>query len=172
MRRKSFMIALAALATIAAQLSAASAKEDGWRTYANPRFGTIADYPASIFTRLEPPPENGDGQTFTGKDGTVKLSVYGSFNSAAYTPRSYVDELIRPRDAISFERIAKNFFAVSGRRGETIWYQRCNFPGGDPDTIHCVVLEYPAAQKQECDPIVARIAKSLRASRARQELPK
>lgn len=172
MHRRPFLLALAILAAIPAQFSAVSAKDDGWRTYANPRFGTIADYPASIFTRLEPPPENGDGQTLTANDGAAKLSIYGSYNSADYTPRSYVDKLIRPRDAIAFERIAKNFFAVSGQRNETIWYQRCNFPGGDPDTIHCFMLEYPAKQKQRWDPIVARIAKSLRSARVRYESPK
>lgn len=167
-----FLLVLAVLAAIPAQLSTASAKDDSWQTYANPRFGTIADYPAAIFTRPEPPPENGDGQTFTGKDGTAKLSIYGSFNSGDHTPRSYVDALIRPRDAIAYEHITKNAFAVSGQRGETIWYQRCNFQGGDPDTIHCFVLEYPARQKQQWDPIVARIAKSLRAGRVRYESPK
>ncbi len=163
--RRPALLALTALAAIAAQLPAASAREDGWRTYINPRFATIADYPAAIFTRLEPPPENGDGQTFTDKDGTAKLSIYGSFNSGDYTPRSYVDELIRPRGAIAHERIAKNFFAVSGQRGETIWYQRCNFQGGGMGVIHCFVLEYPAKQKPQWDPVVARIAASLRAGR-------
>lgn len=170
--RRPALLALTALAAIAAQISAASGKNDGWRTYINPRFGTIADYPAAIFTKLEPPPENGDGQAFTDKDGTAKLSIYGSFNSLDNTPRSYVDELIRPRDAIAYEHVAKNFFAVSGQRGETIWYQRCNFQGTDTGTIHCFVLEYPAKQKSQWDPIVARIAKSLRSARVRQEIRK
>ncbi|HWK01250.1 MAG TPA: hypothetical protein VNR41_11145 [Xanthobacteraceae bacterium] len=152
-----FIIAAALISP--APLSAAS---DGWQAYANPRFGTHADYPAAIFTRREPPPENGDGQTFTDKDGTAKLSIYGAFNSLENTPRTYVDELIRPRDAIRYERITKNFFAVSGKRGETIWYQRCNFEGGASGTVHCFMLEYPAKEKQRWDPIVSRIAKSLR----------
>jgi hypothetical protein len=144
-----------------------SAAADGWQTYANPRFGTHADYPAAIFTRRAPPPENGDGQTFIGKDGTARLAIYGSFNSGDHTPRSYVDELIRPRGAIAYEHIAKNFFAVSGRRGETVWYQRCNFEGGAAGIIHCFVLEYPAKQKQQWNPIVARIAKSLRGGKVK-----
>jgi hypothetical protein len=157
---RTLILAIAALLS-PAPLSAG----DGWQTYANPRFGTHAEYPAKIFSRREPPPENGDGQTFTDKDGTAKLSIYGSLNSGDYRPRAYVDELIRPRDAIAYERIAKNFFAVSGRRGETIWYQRCIFEGGGSGTIHCFVLEYPARQKQQWDPTVARIAASLRAGR-------
>lgn len=172
MHRRPCSPVLAALAAVLAQLSTVSARDDSWQTYANPRFGTIADYPASIFTRLEPPPENGDGQTFTDRDGAAKLSIYGSFNSGDYTPRSYVDELIRSRDAIAYEYIVKNSFTVSGQRGETIWYQRCNFEGGNSGTIHCFMLEYPAQQKRRWDPIIARIAKSLHAGRVQQEIPK
>jgi hypothetical protein len=167
MARPSPALLLTILAIAAALISPAplSAAGSGWQTYANPRFGTHADYPAAIFTRRAPPPENGDGQTFTDKDGTAKLSIYGAFNSLDNTPRSYVDEFIRPDGGIAYERITKNAFAVSGKRGETIWYQRCNFAGGEPGTIHCFLLEYPAQQKQRWDPIVARIAKSLHGRR-------
>lgn len=164
MARPSSALTLTIFAITAALISPAplSAANDGWQTYANPRFGTHADYPTAIFTRREPPPENGDGQAFTDKGGTAKLSIYGAFNSLDNTPRSYVDEFIRPDGGIAYEHIAKNSFTVSGQRGETIWYQRCNFEGGASGTIHCFVLEYPAKEKQRWNPIVARIAKSLR----------
>ncbi len=161
MRRPTFLFALTAL-IIAWMQSVALAESNTWRTYANPRFGTTADYPAFLFINREPPPENGDGQAFTNKDETAKLSVYGSFNIENYTPQSYMKELIRPHDAITYERVAKNFFVASGPRGENIWYQRCNFQGGDPGIVHCFVLEYPAKQKEFWNPIVSRISQSLR----------
>ncbi len=118
MRRLTFLFALTTLAIVWMQ-STALAESNTWQTYANPRFGTTANYPAFLFINREPPPENGDGQAFTNKDETAKLSVYGSFNSEGYTPSSYMKELIRPHDAITYERVAKTFSSRQAR-GEKI----------------------------------------------------
>ena len=54
----------------------AMAAEASWRTYLNPRFGVAVDYPP-IFTRKDPPPANGDGQTFRTQRGEAVLKVFG-----------------------------------------------------------------------------------------------
>jgi hypothetical protein len=66
-------------------IAGASAAES-WKTYANPRFGTFADYPADRFHPL-PPPENGDGQSFGADDGAT-LAIFGSYNVENWTPRA------------------------------------------------------------------------------------
>lgn len=139
------------------------AQGNEWRTYTNPRFGTRADYPAHIFTIIAPPPANGDGQSFSRRDGAARLSIYGSFNASDDTPRSYVDNYIRPEGPLAYEHIAGNYFVASSLRDGIIRYTRCNFERGSPGIIHCFVIEYPAREKELWDAIVTRISASLRA---------
>ena len=47
---------------------------------------------------------------------------------------------------------------MSSVRGGRIWYNRCN--RGDA-VMHCVLINYPAAEKRRWDPIVTRISRSL-----------
>ncbi|MCW5682090.1 MAG: hypothetical protein KF794_11660 [Xanthobacteraceae bacterium] len=163
MRKRLTGLALAFLLLAGPESAPAFAQDQGWRTYANPRFGTTADYPSQIFSRREPPPTNGDGQAFTSTDGSARLSIYGSFNSTDDTPRSYVDNYVRPEGPLAYEHITGNFFAASGVRGDRIHYLRCNFGRGNPGIIHCFAIEYPAREKQRWDAIVTRISASLRA---------
>lgn len=140
----------------------AVAQSDGWKTYVNPRFGTRADYPANIFTVAKRAPDNGDGQTFTTVDGRAEISIYGSYNSADDTPRSYVDNYIKPDGPLDYERVTDSFFVASSGRGNMIRYTRCNFTKGNPGTIRCFMIAYPGAEKERWDAIVARIGNSLR----------
>ena len=60
-------------ALLAGLLLVASAREgtaETWKLYLNARFGTAAEYPAERF-HPGSPPENGDGQNFTAKDGAT-----------------------------------------------------------------------------------------------------
>jgi hypothetical protein len=42
-----------------------------------------------------------------------------------------------------------DFYAVSGTRGEMIYYERCNFPNND--VLTCLYVSYPAAEKAKWD---------------------
>lgn len=139
-----------------------SAQSGEWRTYVNPRFGTRAEYPAHIFTVAKRAPDNNDGQAFTTPDGSAELVIYGSFNTAEDTPRSYVDSYIRPEGPLDYERVTDGFFVVSSGRGHVIRYTRCNFLRGNPGTIRCFMIAYPGAEKERWDAIVTRIGNSLR----------
>jgi hypothetical protein len=46
----------------------------------------------------------------------------------------------------------------SVRRGK-IWYDRCNFTAR---YVHCVLINYPAAEKRQWDAAVTRMSRSLR----------
>jgi len=61
---------------------------------------------------------------------------------------------------ITYKKIGSDFYAVSGTRGEMIYYERCNFP--NDDVLTRLYVSYPAAEKAKWDPIVARIGRSLR----------
>jgi hypothetical protein len=107
----------------------------------------------------DPPPENGDGQTFHTADGRAELSIYGSYNIDGERPEDYVQRHVSLRD-VTYKKIGADFYAVSGTRGEAIYYERCNFP--NHDVLTCFYVSYPAAEKAKWDPIVARIGRSSR----------
>jgi hypothetical protein len=65
----------------------AALAQEQWETYSNPRFGATAEYPADLFTVQEPPPENGDGQTFHTADGRAELTIYDTNNLHSEEPK-------------------------------------------------------------------------------------
>jgi hypothetical protein len=150
---------------ICASIDVAAAQEK-WVTYMNPRFGTIADYPANIFTVRDPPPENGDGQSFRSGDGRAQLSIYGAYNAEGDTPQRYLEKLAG--EGVSYRRTTARTYVMSGTRNDQLFYERCNFQEGKSDIINCFTVTYPAAEKVAWDPIVTRLSKSLRAGRVRR----
>jgi hypothetical protein len=136
-----------------------TAAEEQWATYSNPRFGATADYPADLFTLKDPPPENGDGQTFHTADGRAELTIYGTNNIDGEPPGTYVSKHVSLAD-VSYKKVGADFYAVSGQRGAAIYYERCNFP--NLDVLVCFYTSYPAAEKAMWDAIVTRIGQSLR----------
>ena len=150
---------------ICASLDVAAAQQQ-WTTYMNPRFGTIADYPADIFTVRDPPPENGDGQGFGTEDGRAHLSIYGTRNVESDTPANYVQKYV-DRQGITYKRATARFYIVSGARDADVFYERCNFHDGSNDIIDCFSVTYPAREKAVWDPIATRLSKSLRGGRGR-----
>ena len=59
---------------------------------------------------------------------------------------------------IQYKRVTPRFFAVSSYKGDKVWYDRCNFSGR---LIHCVLINYPAAEEHDWDQVVTRISLSL-----------
>jgi hypothetical protein len=155
--------ALLALIALLALAPAASAQMR-WVTYANARFGTTADYPADLFSRRDPEPENGDGVRLHSADGRATLAIYGHYNSENDTPAGYFDRIV-DKTGVAYSHITRTSYVASGRRGDVIFYERCNFRRGDRATVDCVELTYPANDKKRWDAIVARIGKSLRAGK-------
>ena len=139
----------------------ARAAEHRWTTYANPRFGAAADYPAELFTVRDRPPENGDGQTFHTADNRAALSVFGTNNVEEDSPGSYVGKYFKGPE-VTYKHVTRRYFVVSGARNGEIFYQRCNFPAAADGAIVCVNLTYPEREKAQWDAIVTRISKSLR----------
>ena len=64
--------------------SAAAPSSVGYARYTNGRFGFSLDVPTSLVA--EQPPTDGDGLTYDGDGGLVKLTVYGEPNSSNVTP--------------------------------------------------------------------------------------
>jgi hypothetical protein len=151
-------LALAFSVSFCAWSSAAVAQQK-WATYTNPRFGTTVDYPVDLFTVRDPPAENGDGQIFRTSDGRAELSIYGTNNLEAETPQVYLTRHVN-LDDVTFKRVTSDYYVVSGSRGASIYYERCNFP--NDAVLNCFYIAYPAREKAAWDATVTRISHSLR----------
>jgi hypothetical protein len=159
---------LAALALISCLIATAqSAGAPGWTTYAN-GYGTILDFPANLFTVPEGAPPVGNGHRFRTADGRADVSVYTLPNAEHETPRSYLSRHLKSDFSnLDYDRVGDRFFAVSGIvRGKT-FYSRCNFEGRR-GTMHCLYLDYPAAETRAWDRLVTRMSLSLRGDRSRR----
>jgi hypothetical protein len=146
---------------------AREAAAETWKLYLNARYGTAAEYPADRF-RPGRPPDNGDGQSFTAKDG-AKLLIFAGLNIDSRTPATY-EESLRGGDTdyqdVTYRAAGGDWLALSGYRGNLIFYEKYIFVDAKGiGVIHSLVVTYPRAAKAVYDPIVARMAKSLHATR-------
>jgi hypothetical protein len=155
------MLRAAALTWLAAAVCSASADER-WETYVNDRYGTSVSYPADVFA-MQPPPDNDDGRTLLAADG-AKILVFGGYNVMNETLASKRASLNGVDYAFTSYRAAgKNWFVVSGHRAicgvDSIFYEKYIVSAAS-ETIHSLIITYPAKAKAGYDPIVDRIAAS------------
>ncbi len=151
-----------ALALLALTVPALAAE---WVRYTNPRFGATADVPTEGFI-ANPPPDNGDGQSWTSEDGKGLITVYGSFAAIVETFEAYRDWSIKiEKDGgldITYDAGGRGWFAYSGIQGDDIVYNKViRAENCSVLVANHVYLKYPASQKGRYDPIVRRMAKSL-----------
>ncbi len=139
-----------------ASTSMVSAQPVRWTTYKIPETGTSVEFPASIFTEEAGRPD-GYGQRFRTSDGRADLTIQSAPNVANDSPASFLAKK-HPPARIQYKRVTPRFFAISSYKGDKVWYDRCNFSGR---LVHCVLINYPAAEEHDWDDIVTRISLSL-----------
>lgn len=128
-----------------------------WETYSIPQTGTSVDIPTSIFSEHAGHPD-GYGERLRTADGRAELTVLSAPNRDQDTPATFLAKSNPPAD-IQYKRVTARFFAVSGYKGDMVYYSRCNFSQG---VVHCVKIYYPASEERKWDGIVTRISLSLR----------
>ena len=148
------MRTFAAIVTLLATSVAAQA--GSWTTFRVVESGTSVDVPTSLFTETAGKPD-GYGQQFRTADGRADLTVQAVSNGEGLSPAVFLARK-GPPSGIIYKRVAQTFFVVSSIKRDKIWYDRCNFSRG---YVHCVLINYPAAEKQQWDRVVTRISHSL-----------
>lgn len=151
---------------LVAVLCAGGASAETWRTYQNPRFGTIGQYPAGW--TMGPAPENDDGRVFTSPDGGANLTISGIRFMQSRTEEFAI--LLQPHDGetIVYRRQGPDWVVVSGTNGDRIFYRKSLLTCG---VWNDMSLDYPAADKARFDPIVAHVAASLKGTRGADGTP-
>jgi hypothetical protein len=142
---------------VAVSPTLAAAQPISWVRYQVPETGAAVDLPTSIFTKEAGKPEAGYGARFLTSDQRADLTVQSVPNDAGFSPAVFLARKNPPPDIV-YKRVTPRFFVVSSFRKGKIWYDRCNFAGR---FIHCVLINYPAAEKRQWDSVVTRISNTL-----------
>lgn len=134
----------------------------GQSTYVNGRFGTSCTFPDDVFVLRQPEPDNGDGQRWLSADG-ASLVCSGMFNVTDDTPKTRIAAEKASQNAsysITYSKAGRDWAVLSGFRYGKVFYHRLLF--GDDDVVHGVWIDYPQALKAKYDPLVGKIAGSLK----------
>jgi hypothetical protein len=140
-----------------------------WSSYANARFGATIDIPPG-FVNDVPESENGDGLTFHSTDGKAELLVWGNnlveadFNQdVAARLKSDMEDGWNISYAAGVN--GSGWQVYSGTREGRLLYAKSISSCKNTQALH-FRLEYPEVQKTNFEPVVARLAKSLKAGPA------
>jgi hypothetical protein len=142
---------------IALSLVPAVASADGtnWQRYAIPKSGAAVEIPLAIFSEDGGMPESGVGRRFYTSDRRADLTVRSI--PSQDSPAEFLAKQ-HPPSEIVYRKVTPDFFVVSSIRNGKIWYDRCNRSGS---YMNCVLINYPAAEKQQWDAVVTRISQTL-----------
>jgi hypothetical protein len=147
----------------AAVLVFPAAAQRAWITYRNERFGTTIEYPSDRFNPAEPP-ANGDGLRFIAADGAA--FTVSAINNVLHQRLTAIETAVvknRARgDRITHREHGPHWFALSGTRGNSIFYSR-HLLSHRREIINDFEISYPAKLRGAYDPVVTRMAKSFRA---------
>lgn len=138
--------------------------------YCNARFGFCIDYPKDI---IYPQPEsyNGDGRVFKNKHGDEVLTVFGRRNTnpdgkVISLEQQYSDDLHGAEDengnkdrVLTYQKLNKTFFIISGYRKGKIFYQKTIVKD---ESFAYAILQYDEAEKGIFDKVSERIFKSFK----------
>ena len=128
-----------------------------WQRYVIPETGANVDLPTTIFSKDVGQPDEGYGRRFMSADGRATLAVQSIPNVGHDAPADFLAKK-HPPSRIAYKRVTDEFFVVSSFRNESIWYDRCNFAG---QFINCIMLSYPANEKNRWDSVVTRMSRTL-----------
>ena len=145
------------LVILAGSPAVAGAEPVRWTSFSIPETGTSVEIPLGIFSESAGRPD-GYGQRFKTADGRANLTVQSALNAGHDSPAAFLAKK-NPPPHIQYKRITSRFFAVSSYKGDEVWYNRCNFSGR---FVHCVLINYPAAEEHAWDDIVTHISLSLK----------
>jgi hypothetical protein len=143
---------VAAALLVAFLIDPASAQT--YQKYCNDRFGFCLVYPAHM--DQEPPPVNNDGRVFYDRQG-FRLTASGINNVLEDTLASERLSQERHFDLVSYRADGKDWYVLSGYKGDNIVYLKTYVGPGSINHLH---LSYPARLQAAYADLVTRISRS------------
>jgi hypothetical protein len=113
--------------------------------------------------------EKRSGQIFRSKDGKAFLQTAAFANVDKVSTAVYKSRVVASYAGarIEYERLADNFFVISGIRGKEVFYERVTFSCGGR-VINAWAMTYPQAEGALYDRIVEEIARTFRPAENRE----
>jgi hypothetical protein len=155
--------AASSASAVVAAPPAASSSEIAYASYKNERFCFQLDTPRGMLA--EPPPENGDGQSWKSTDGAAEIKAWGAnivvaeqSIDALFADESK-DSPVKSRK-VTLKAKGAGSFVVSGYEGGEIFYEKYLFAA---DHYVAFVARYAPSGKAWWDRAVERMAASFRA---------
>lgn len=128
-------------------------------TYSNSRFGYSVEIPVDYM--LVNQLENGGGAVFRSPDGTAELRVFGSYNTDGWTPEDVCNislDFNGAENDVLFKVVKNNWYALSLSDGSMIHFEKGIV---NSDRICGFVLEYPANEQVDYEPVINRLVETL-----------
>jgi hypothetical protein len=157
-RRSQSMGPLATILILLGSQASSALTNPSWSTFA--ANGMTVQYPPGVFS-IQAGASEHQGMLFFTPDKRARLEIFTLANQRGETPAQFLGRIFPDdRRQLHYDRVARNFFAVSQERNGRVLYRRCNFV--DSGVIHCIDLQYPLSEKRAWDDIVTRVSLSLR----------
>ncbi len=137
--------------------------------YINQHYGYCIEYPSRmLFPSGES--ENGDGQSFNDRDNMTRMVVYRDYRlnvetgeesdlASAYQEDTRTDNPQYPSRIITYKRLLKKFFVISGYNHGKIFYQKTIINHGELATAK---IEYPESKKEYFNIVSEKIFNSFK----------
>jgi hypothetical protein len=122
--------------------------------YCNSRFGFCVEYPK--YLGIEPAPTNNDGRRFYDPDGFL-LIASGINNALDETLQTEMLSQKGEFDKVTYQKVGKNWYVLSGVKGSEILYLKTYVGGG---SINHLYIRYPVQMKSTYDKIVDVVSRS------------
>ena len=127
-----------------------------WKSYTNLRFQYAICYPEDLMIPQGESPNN-DGQNFLAKDG-ARLIVFGQNNALSESLEDALADtesrLAGTSGKVTYKVLKPNWFVVSGRNGQTVFYARTSYNG---DQFKSFELTYSNSVAEVYAPLIGRL---------------
>ncbi len=129
-----------------------------WKSYHNERFNFCVSYPSN-FLSPQGESENYDGNTFANANGSSEMRASGIFNALYETTEEAFERATEngtyyeEERNITYKRQRDNWYVVSGKYYESIFYARTTLVR---DTFYTLYFEYHPSEENKFSEIIKR----------------
>jgi hypothetical protein len=168
------VLAFACLCGVVLSSAAAALEAKRWITYRSDGAGLVFDYPADVFSVVGADPTEGlkdrttdrAGRSFTTVDGRASLQIAAvpNLDKVSVTQLRNMAVAASYKGAkLDYNRVAENWYVVSGTQGVSTFYERVQF-SCNGRRLHIWSVIYPSAEGKDFEPMIDEMARRFRGS--------
>ncbi len=163
-RVRTAVLAVTMIATAGAIAPAHAADEivaKKWETYTNNRYGVLIDYPADLFARDWPPPDNA-GRNFDAPAAHARFYVYSHANALDQSREDFeAEDVLDLSDPSAKKQNGEDWYQLIATKDDQTIVRRVLLSEG-ATMVHRLEIAFPSRAAAAFTPIVERMTKSFR----------